>query len=77
MDVQENQVRAPVLRISCTASRPLRAGGNYIHFRKIPEQVGQLVASQLFVVDNDGRQSAGRALSHGVGIIAFRPAPAV
>ncbi len=71
VDVQKNQFRLHLLdqfdRLQTVGTRC-----NYINFREILEQVGKLVAGELFVIHDNSSECSRRAISHGVGIIAFR-----
>jgi hypothetical protein len=53
VDVQEDQVRLG-LADQLDGFQAVAAGGHHLHFREVPQQVGQLVASQLFVVYDHG-----------------------
>ena len=49
----------------------IAAGCHNLDFGEIPQQVGQLVAGKLFVIDDNRRKRRRRTIAHGVGIIAF------
>ena len=71
VDVQKNQFRLQLLD-QFDGLQTVGTSCNYFDFREILEQVGKLVAGQLFVIHDNCRESSRRAVSHGVGIIAFR-----
>ena len=71
VDVQKNQFRLQ-LADQVHGLQAVGTSCNYFDFRKILEQVGELVAGQLLVVHDNSSESSRRAVSHGVGIIAFR-----
>ena len=71
MYVQKHQFRLQFLD-QIDGFQAIGTGCNYFNFREIPQQVGELVAGQLFIVYDNCREGSRRAVSHGVGIIAFR-----
>ncbi len=75
VDVQKSEVRFDFLD-QLDRFQTITRSGHQLDLGEVSQQERQLIASQLFIVNDDSRQRCRRALSHRVGIIAFRPAPA-
>ncbi len=63
LDVQENDVRLQVFD-ELDRLQTIAAGSQDLDVGKLLEQVGQFLAGQLFVVNQNGGEGAGSSLSH-------------
>ena len=64
VDVQKDHFRLQ-LADQLDGVQPIGTRCDYFHFREILEQVGELVAGQLFVVHDNCREGGCRRIAHG------------
>ena len=70
--IQKHQLRLQFLD-QFDGLQTVGTGCNYFNFREILEEIGEFVAGKLFIINDNCSDCSRRAVSHGVGIIAFRP----